>query len=245
MPKVMERSRRLRGKDQTRLLDIIDEARGASATGQELVLQSLRRAILRGALEPGARLRQEGLAGIFGTSRIPIREALRALEYEGLVTSEPHHGFSVASLDPDDLDEVYELRTLLEAHAVQIVLPLLTDEDLAELESLYKALHAAESADDQLAAREHFYRRLYSVSGRPRLVGLIMRLHQDVARLLRWATVEHSGLAHEQFFDAVRSRDPDRASRHLRDHYRRVGALIRRRLKEEAALERAPRRRSN
>jgi DNA-binding GntR family transcriptional regulator len=225
------------------LAEIAAGARADSSTVQELVLVSLRRAILRGTLEPGARLRQETLAATFGTSRIPVREALRALEYEGLVTSEPHRGFTVASLDPDDLDEVYELRALLEVHALGLVIPLLTDEDLAELKSMFEELRAASAADEQLATRERLYYRLYSVSGRPRLVSLIMRLHQDVARLLRWATVEHSAMAHEQFFDAIQARDFDRASRHLKDHYRRVGALIHRQLREEAMERRAARQR--
>ena len=242
VPKATRRSRgTTSAKDRSQLAEIVDGAREQSSTVQELVLVSLRRAILRGTLEPGARLRQETLATTFGTSRIPVREALRALEYEGLVTSEHHRGFTVASLDPDDLNEVYELRALLEVHALGIVLPLLTEEDLADLKSLFGDLRAATTADEQLATRERLYWRLYSVSGRPRLVSLIMRLHQDVARLLRWATVEHSALAHEQLFEAIQARDVERASRHLKDHYRRVGALIHRRLREEAMEKRAAR----
>ena len=107
-------------------------------TAQELVLASVRKAILSGVLGPGARLRQEELAEVFGTSRIPVREALRALEYEGLVTSEPHRGFTVTALDADDVEEVYDLRILLESEAVRLALPLLTDEDLEDLEVLFK-----------------------------------------------------------------------------------------------------------
>ncbi len=95
-------------------------------------------AILSGVLGPGARLRQEELAEVFGTSRIPVREALRALEYEGLVSSEPHRGFTVTALDADDVEEVYALRILLESEAVRLALPLLTDEDLEELEVLFR-----------------------------------------------------------------------------------------------------------
>src|SRR5262245_23188852 len=183
---------------------IIGDTSDANATAQELVLESVRKAILSGIMEPGARLRQEELAEVFGTSRIPVREALRALEYEGLVVSEPHRGFTVTALDADDVEEVYDLRILLESHAVRLALPLLTDDDLEELEGLFGEMQDAESPDAQLAARERFYLRLYSVTGRPRLVGLIMRLRQEVARVLRWATIQHSGAIHEQFFEAVR-----------------------------------------
>lgn len=218
---------------------IIADARESNVTAQDLVLTSVRAAILAGVLSPGARLRQEDLAERFGTSRIPVREALRALEYEGLVTSEPHRGFTVTELDADDVEEVYDLRIVLESHAVRVALPLLTDEDLGELEQLYQAMTSAVAPDEQLAARERFYIRLYSVSGRPRLVGLIVRLRQEVARSLRWPTLQHAPSHHEQFFEAVKMGDADRAVARLSGHYQRVATLIRRYLREAEARERA------
>ncbi len=238
----MERERVSGNGYQDKLGAIIEQARAENATAQELVLSSVRTAILGGVLAPGARLRQEELAEVFGTSRIPVREALRALEYEGLVTSEPHRGFTVTSLDADEVQEVYDLRILLECEAVRIALPLLTDEDLEDLEQLFAAMQAAHAPDEQLAARERFYLRLYSVTGRPRLVGLIMRLRQEVARVLRWATIQHSSSIHEHFFEAVRVGDADRAVAHLGSHYRRVAILIRRYIKEAEARDRADRR---
>jgi DNA-binding GntR family transcriptional regulator len=232
----------LRGDGQAKLLAIITDARERNVTAQELVLESVRKAILTGVLAPGARLRQEELADVFGTSRIPVREALRALEYEGLVSSEPHRGFTVTALDADDVEEVYDLRILLEGQAIRLALPLLTDEDLEDLEGLFRAMQGATKPDEQLAARERFYLRLYSVTGRPRLVGLIMRLRQEVARVLRWATIQHSDTIHEQFFEAVRTGDADRAAAQLSGHYRRVAILIRRYIKEAEARDRADRR---
>lgn len=231
-------------KSRQKLAAIIAQGRDESVTAQDLVLASVRKAILSGVLAPGARLRQEELADVFGTSRIPVREALRALEYEGLVTSEPHRGFTVTALDADDVEEVYDLRILLESHAVRLALPVITDEDLDDLERLFQAMQAAEAPDEQLASRERFYLRLYSITGRPRLVGLIMRLRQEVARVLRWATIQHSSSIHEHFFEAVRVGDADRAVAHLSGHYRRVAVLIRRYIKEAEARERADRRNS-
>jgi len=218
---------------------IIADARQSSATAQDLVITSVRSAILAGALSPGTRLRQEDLAERFGTSRIPVREALRALEYEGLVTSEPHRGFTVTELDADDIEEVYDLRIVLESHAVRIALPLLTEQDLEELERLYEAMVSAVAADEQLAARERFYTFLFSVSGRPRLVGLILRLRQEIARSLRWPTLQHAPAHHDEFFAAVKMGDADRATAQLASHYRRVATLIRRYLREAEASERA------
>lgn len=228
---------------RAQFLEIIEELRAEKLTAQELVLAAVRDAILVGVLEPGARLRQEELADLFGTSRIPVREALRALEYEGLVSSEPHRGFTVTSLDADDVDEVYELRILLEGQAVRLALPMMTDDDLRDLEELFQRMQAATAPDEQLASRERFYTRLYSITGRPRLVGLIARLRQEVARALRWATIQHSGTIHEAFYEAVKTGDAERAVAQLSGHYRRVAVLIRRHIREADSRARADGRR--
>jgi DNA-binding GntR family transcriptional regulator len=206
-------------------------------TAQDLVLGSLREAILTAALPPGSRLRQEKLAELFGTSRIPVREALRALEYEGLVTSMPRRGFSVTELDADDIEEVYDLRILLESHAVRLAVPLITDEDLQILESLYAEMVASASGDEQLAAREKFYTQLYAITGRPRLAALIARLRQEIARSLRWPTLQHAPEHHGRFFEAIRAGDADGAAAQLTSHYRRVAILIRRYLRDASASD--------
>jgi DNA-binding GntR family transcriptional regulator len=207
-------------------------------TAQDLVLSSLREAILTAALPPGARLRQEKLAEVFGTSRIPVREALRALEYEGLVTSMPRRGFTVTELDADDIEEVYDLRILLESHAVRLAVPLITDEDLQILEELYAQMVAAVSGDEQLAARERFYTRLFGITGRPRLVAQISRLRQEIARSLRWPTLQHAPEHHERFLEAIKAGDADGAAAQLASHYRRVAILIRRYLRDASRNDR-------
>jgi DNA-binding GntR family transcriptional regulator len=222
---------------KARLDRIIAAATADNHTAQDVVLTSMREAILTAALPPGMRLRQEKLAVMFGTSRIPVREALRALEYEGLVTSLPYRGFTVTQLDADDIEEVYDLRIVLESHAVRLAVPLMTDDDLQVLESLYTAMVAAEAGDGQLAARERFYIRLYSMTGRPRLVNLIARLRQEIARSLRWPTLQHAPEHHEQFFAAVRAGDAERAASQLASHYRRVAILIRRYLRDASLSE--------
>lgn len=212
---------------------IVAAARDRFPTAQEVVLESLRRAILEGVLPPGTRLRQEDLASIVGSrSRLPVREALRALEYEGLVISTPNRGFTVTGLDPEDIEEIYDIRITLETHAVRLAIPLLTDEDMEELTRLYEQMSQSGDPDAQLGAREQFYLRLYSVTTRPRLVGMISRLRQEVARSLRWRLVQHSPEHHQVFFEAVKARDPERAAAELTAHYRKVSALLRRFLRE-------------
>lgn len=215
-----------------RLRELAVQGRTRYETAQELVLETLRDAVLDGILTPGMRLRQEDLAAVFDTSRIPVREALRVLQYEGLVDSEPHRGFTVTSLDADQIEEIYDLRIVLESHAVRLALPLLTEADLADLQALYDAMGSTEDSDERLAKREQFYLKLYSVTARPRLVALIVRLRQEVARSLRWKLVQHSPAHHEIFFDAVKGGDADLAAAELASHYRKVAALLRRFLRE-------------
>lgn len=106
------------------------------STLHERVVSRLREAILKGEFEPGERLIQEELADVMGVSRMPIREALRQLEKEGLVTLEPHKGAIVTPVTLKDIDEIYYLRALMEAIAVERSLPNLTQEDKQFLKQL-------------------------------------------------------------------------------------------------------------
>lgn len=220
------------GHDADDFLQLVARRRGDFGTAQELVLETLREAILNGILSPGARLRQEDLAAAFQTSRIPVREALRALEYEGLARSEPHRGFAVTALDADEIEEIYDLRIVLESHAVRLAIPLLTEDDFAELQALYDQMENSEDSDLKLAKREQFYLRLFDATARPRLVGLIERLRQEVARSLRWKLIQDSPAHHGDFFDAVKRGDGDVATNELAAHYQKVVALLRRFLRE-------------
>jgi DNA-binding GntR family transcriptional regulator len=228
----MAKTNEATGQEVGHLEALIALNRGRYPTAQELVLETLREGILDGILPPGSRLRQEDLAAAFKTSRIPVREALRVLEYEGLASSEPHRGFTVTALDADQIEEIYELRTVLESHAVRVAIPLLTEPDLEELQRLYDHMEALQVADEKLVAREQFYLKLYGITARPRLVGLIARLRQEVARSLRWKLVQHSPSHHDIFFDAVKAGDADLAAAELASHYRKVAALLRRFLRE-------------
>jgi DNA-binding GntR family transcriptional regulator len=209
---------------------------GNHATVQEFILTVLRKAILEGVLPPETRLRQEDLATIFGTSRIPVREALRVLEYEGLAESEPNRGFTVTSLDADQVEEIYELRIVLESHATRLAIPLLTESDLADLEQLYSEMQDSAEPDSRLDKREEFYLRLYGITARPRLIGLIGRLRQEVSRSLRWKLVPHSPEHHQAYFDAIKRGDADAACEELAIHYQRVAALLRRFLREAKSV---------
>src|SRR5277367_3812575 len=105
----------------------------------------LRAAILSGALAAGTRVNQDRVAAEQGVSHIPVREALRRLEAEGLVTFAPRRGFFVARLSAEDAEELGEMRAALEALAIRLAAPRLTT---ADLEAAAAALAAADGSDD-------------------------------------------------------------------------------------------------
>src|SRR5207253_6186016 len=103
--------------------------RNASVAATELI----REAIVDGRLEPGRRLKEEELARELGISRTPVREALLVLQSEGLVAAEPNRGATVRSHDAEDLDDLYQLRALLEGYAARRAATRIAEEALGEL----------------------------------------------------------------------------------------------------------------
>jgi DNA-binding GntR family transcriptional regulator len=116
-----------------------------SATAPELstevVHDRLRKAILRGELDPRMPISQVQLAARLGVSRTPLREALRMLQREGLIDSPPNRRVRVAELSITDLEQVYASRVLVEALAVRLTVPRYTPEDLAELRAALSAMN--------------------------------------------------------------------------------------------------------
>ncbi|MET9246676.1 GntR family transcriptional regulator [Nonomuraea sp. NPDC003709] len=156
-----------------------DEARRRPPTAQQFVLGELRLAITTGRLRPGAPIRQDALAEELQVSRVPLREALKTLEGEGLVTYKAHKGYCVVMLSLDDLREVYRIRELLEEEAVRRAVERLTDDDLSRLESAQEEVERAAVAGDVLAmatANRLFHMTLFDCAGMPRLVRLIRTL---------------------------------------------------------------------
>jgi len=152
---------------------------GRTPTAQDRAAATLRAAILDGELRPGQRINQETWAERAQVSMIPVREALRALAGEGLVTYRPRRGYTVTELDLEELEEVYRLRRLLETDALRRGVTAATAADLEALGDAADACCAAAEAGDvagQLAANRRFHDRLHALAGsRPaaRLIGLL------------------------------------------------------------------------
>ena len=202
---------------EQRVMHTSDLAR-PTTIGDSLVA-AMRDEILNGDLAPGTRLNQAQLAQRFGTSRIPMRDALARLEQDGLVEIDARRGARVRELSIDDVMEIYDMRQLLEPLAVRLSVSVLTDESVRRLVYLSEAMDAtsAEPAAGR-PARRAFYEELYALSGRARLAGAILRLRDEVTRyhVMEGASSRH---AHADLRRAIRNRDADAAStivdRHL------------------------------
>src|ERR1700726_1444937 len=100
------------------------------------VADKLREQIIRGEIPEGAQLRQDAIATQYQVSRIPVREALRQLDAEGLITIVPNRGAVVPELSPDDIEELFSIRALLEPEVLKLSIPRLTQADFAEAEAV-------------------------------------------------------------------------------------------------------------
>ncbi|MFE3453552.1 GntR family transcriptional regulator [Nonomuraea sp. NPDC059194] len=202
------------------------EERRRPPTAQQFVLGELRRAITTGRLRPGSPIRQDALAEEFDVSRVPLREALKTLQGEGLVTYQAHRGYFVETLSLDDLREVYRIRQLLEEEAVRRAVPRLTADDLARLDHAQQEVERAAAAgqvQEMAAANRVFHLTLFECSGMPRLVRLIRTLWDatDAYRSMYYGdggNRERVVGEHRAVLDALRAADADAAVLRLDEH---------------------------
>jgi DNA-binding GntR family transcriptional regulator len=197
----------------------------------ELVAEVLREAITSGHLKANDPLPQQEIAAQLEVSHIPVREALRQLQSEGLVTYQPNHGATVTAHTPDEIREIYEIRAILETAAVRRAAARLSDADLAQAEELLKL---TERARDDAAWGSHdldFHRLIYDLDSRPRLRELIDGLLRRVDRYWR---VHGLMLKHRREFEAehrkllaaLRARDGERAAKVLERHLTGAAELL-------------------
>lgn len=133
----------------------------------------LRERILNGALEPGSRLDQRGIARELGVSRLPVRDALMTLAADGLVSTTPHRGTIVAEVDHSGLVELYELRIALEPGAVARAVPNLDGEVIERLTVLVEMMESTTDPDRWQLRHDEFHCLLIARSGRRRTIEII------------------------------------------------------------------------
>jgi Transcriptional regulators len=151
-----------------------------------VIEETLRNAILDGRLPCGTAIRQEALAQLFGVSRMPVREALRQLEAQGLLQVVQYKGAVVAPLIEDDSLETYELRQLLEAQALRLSVPLLSNEDFEEAEGYIEALEVETDFGKIGTLNRQFHQALYGKAPNKKLLALIEAGLIEEERFLRF-----------------------------------------------------------
>jgi len=222
---------------QTRSMDeIAARIQSRYHTVEEMAVAAIREAILSGIYTPGQKLRQEELAVALGTSRIPIRAALRQLDAEGLVVFSPHRGAAVRALDPADIEEIYRLRVILETFALRAAIERISPGQLDELSTAADELDVHPEGPHWLQLRQEFYRKLYEAAATPRTTALIFKLRADVGRYwLSLKVLHQKGSEHRIIIDAIRSGNAELAERWLADHLAKVSEELQRRMREPEA----------
>ncbi|MET4387489.1 DNA-binding GntR family transcriptional regulator [Bradyrhizobium sp. F1.4.3] len=199
--------------------------RGASAHGSapDAVRDALRRAISAGEMAPGHQLRQDELAERFGTSRIPVREALRQLEAEGFVTFLPNRGAVVSDLSIDEVVELLEIRIALECHALRLAIPAMGDIDLDDAREILRSYDEEPDPEKWGAFNWRFHKALYAPCNRPRLLAMIEANYGHVGRFTRALVSRATGKdrpqrEHYQLLEFCRDGEVEKALRLLREH---------------------------
>ncbi|AZC15294.1 GntR family transcriptional regulator [Microbacterium sp. ABRD28] len=194
------------------------------------IADQVREGIVRGIFPPGTRIRQEDLAEQFGASRVPVREAIRQLEYEGLITVVPNAGAWVARLTLAECEEIYRMRERLEPLLLGYSAPLLTGEAIAELDALATRIsEVGADTDAFLQLDAEFHLRSYRAARTAHLGELVGRLWNATAPYRRayvssWAE-ESRRIAHEEhhlIVAALQDGDTEEAERVLAGHIRRT-----------------------
>lgn len=193
----------------------------------EHAYQHLRQAILSGRLPVGAALRQEKLSNELGISRLPLREALRQLDSEGLVVLRPRRGYFVALLDTKEIEELFDIRSMMETRAGYLAAQLRTDQDIAEVGKILAQLDEV-SAQSPLDATEFyrlnrlFHQRFFAGSQRPHLCRILSGVHDSLDPYIRMGegikSVEASQDDHHRLFEALRAGDGELVARLCREH---------------------------
>jgi DNA-binding GntR family transcriptional regulator len=192
------------------------------------VADALRASILAGDYQPGERIRQEVLAERYGASRVPVREALRTLEAEGLVTLVANTGAWVSRISLAECDEMYQIRERIEPLLLRFNLSLLSAADVAELDRLATAMEEAD-VEEFLALDRRFHLSCYALAPTSVLGDLVIQLWNRTQHYRRAFTrvfrsegdrsVHHE---HHLLVAAIRRGDADEAERVLSGHIRRT-----------------------
>jgi DNA-binding GntR family transcriptional regulator len=205
------------------------------------VAEKLRDQIIRGEIAEGAQLRQDVIAGQYRVSRIPVREALRQLDAEGLITIVPNRGAIVPELSPSDIEELFAIRALLEPEVLKLSIPRLTPADLGQAETVLNKymseLRREEHMENWGRMNWQFHSILYSRAERPRFMSIIRNVNHNGERYTRLQLYLTHGMKraneeHHQILKLCRKNEVAAACKLLRQHIQHAGQSLKQVLEE-------------
>jgi DNA-binding GntR family transcriptional regulator len=208
------------------------------------VADQLRDRIIRSEIPEGTQLNQGAIAAEFQVSRIPVREALRQLESEGLITIVQHHGAVVSTLSPDDIEELFEIRVLLECEVLKRSIPGLTESDLAHAEAILveyeKELLRPEHISEWGRLNWEFHSALYSGTRSPHFMSIIRNVNNNAVRytglqLYLTREFERAKEEHRKLLELCQARDVIGACYILQQHIKHAGQSLKQILREVRA----------
>lgn len=199
-----------------------------------ILTEDLRKRILTGEFEGGTLLRQELIAQEYGVSRMPVRETLRQLDSEGLVIMQANRGAVVSELSLSEIEEMFDLRVLLEVDLIRRAIPKMTKASLRKSELILQELDSAYQTQDigqwgMLNAK--FHMSLYEPSDRSISLSFVNRISLQVDRYLRLQlsvtqTMSDGSVDHQTLFEHCKNRKVDEAVDLLQDHILRARAQL-------------------
>jgi len=213
------------------LKDIAAEMQPRSMAARDWVFYILRTAIVRGVLPGGMQLKQDEISTTLSVSHIPVREAFRQLEAQGLVRIYPNRGAVVTRLSRAELANIMDVRIILELGALRSAITHLDDDVLAHAESLLEQLESEKDCNRAEEINLQFHFTLYEAAGNPTLNRLIDQLHANIDRYIRRfyseeALTTATYAQHRDILEACKNRDTELACAHLRTHLEGTKILL-------------------
>lgn len=208
------------------------------------VADKLRDQIIRGEIPEGAQLRQDAIATQYQVSRIPVREALRQLDAEGLIAIVPNRGAVVPALSPQDIEELFSIRALLEPEVLKLSIPHLTEDDLAKAELILRKYVEELLREDHVSAwgrlNWEFHSTLYSRANQPRFMAIIRNVNNSGERYTRLQLylthgIKRANEEHHEILKSCRERDIAGACKLLREHIAYAGESLKKVLEQRRA----------
>lgn len=199
------------------------------------VAERLREKIVRGEIKEGEQLRQDAIAAEFQVSRIPVREALRQLEAEGLINIVPHRSAVVSLLSCEEIEEIFEMRAVLEPEVLRASIPNLTEADLRQAQDILTTYDRSLANEGDIAEWGRmnwmFHSSLYAKARRPQFMTVIRNINYNGERYIRLQlyltrAMERAREEHQRLLELCRSRDIDAACELLAQHIRRAGKSL-------------------